>query len=128
MSVRKAKPKPKPLPKILTPRAKLIDRSWRNTLWALVVIAVSLAIGMAGYMYFGENVTIAGSFADASMILSGQGPLDQMKTTAGHVFEGLYALVSGFLLFAIAGFALAPAFHHVMRSFHLEDQKDADSN
>jgi hypothetical protein len=41
------------------------------------------------------------------------------------MFEGLYALICGFLFFAIAGFALAPALHHVLRTFHLEDESRA---
>ena len=106
-------------------RIILMGRLRRNSLWAGLVIAIALVIGMVGYYYFGDNITWPAAFADASMILSGQGPLDQMKTGPGQIFEGIYALVCGFLFFAIAGFALAPALHHVLRSFHLEDEERA---
>ena len=106
-------------------RAILMDRLGRSAVWAGLMIAVALFIGMAGYVYFGEGISWPAAFADAAMILAGEGPLDQMKTGSGHIFEGMYALICGFLFFAIAGFALAPALHHVLRSFHLEDEERA---
>ena len=106
-------------------RAVLMGRLWRNAQWATLMIAVALFIGMVGYVYFGEGISWSAAFADAAMILAGEGPLDQMKTGNGHIFEGTYALICGFLFFAIAGFALAPALHHVLRSFHLEDEERA---
>ncbi len=102
-------------------KRKLIQRLTRNAFWALGIIAGALAVGMAGYSYFGAMDFIK-AFANASMILSGMGPLDPMTTKAGQVFEGFYALVSGLLFFAVAGFALAPALHHILRTFHLEDE------
>ena len=106
-------------------RAILMGRLWRNAQWAALMIATALFIGMIGYVYFGEGISWPAAFADAAMILAGEGPLDQMKTGTGHIFEGIYALICGFLFFAIAGFALAPALHHVLRSFHLEDEERA---
>lgn len=103
----------------------LAKRLRRNAIWAAGVIAVSLLVGMAGYVYFGDGITWPAAFADAAMILAGEGPLDQLKTSSGQIFEGFYALASGFLFFAIAGFALAPALHHILRSFHLEDEERA---
>jgi hypothetical protein len=104
-------------------RMMLARRLWRNAMWSLVVIVVALLAGMIGYVTFGDNITWQQAFADAAMILAGEGPLDALKTSSGNIFEGLYALVCGFLFFAVAGFALAPALHHVLRSFHLEDEK-----
>jgi ABC-type branched-subunit amino acid transport system permease subunit len=109
-------------------RSKLLQRTGRNLLWALVVIALALIVGMVGYVSLGpdvngKDITWAAAFADSAMLLAGEGPLDQLATPAGQIFEGVYALVCGFIFFAAAGFALAPAFHHVLRSFHLEDEK-----
>ena len=106
-------------------REVLVNRLGRNAVWAALMIAVALFIGMVGYVYFGEGISWPAAFAHAAMILAGEGPLDQMKTGTGHIFEGVYALICGFLFFAIAGFALAPALHHVLRSFHLEDEERA---
>lgn len=105
-------------------RHVLAARLWRNAVWALAIIIVALVVGMTGYGYFGA-MDFVRSFANASMILSGMGPLDPMPTKAGQIFEGIYALASGLLFFAVAGFALAPALHHVLRGFHLEDEERA---
>jgi hypothetical protein len=104
-------------------RRKLVQRLTRNALWATCIIAVALAVGMAGYMWLG-HMDVVSAFANAAMILSGMGPLDltAMDSAPAKIFEGVYALVSGLLFFAVAGFALAPALHHVLRSFHLEDE------
>jgi hypothetical protein len=107
-------------------RKVLVVRLWRNAGWALGIIAVALAVGMVGYSYFGAQ-DFTKSFANAAMILSGMGPLDPMPTKSGEIFEGIYALLSGLLFFAVAGFALAPALHHILRDFHLEDEEAAQN-
>lgn len=99
----------------------LIERLSRNALWGLLVIVVAMAVGMAGYMYFG-SMGMAQAFANAAMILSGMGPLDKLESTSGLYFEGIYALVSGLLFFAVAGLMLSPLLHRVLHSFHLEDE------
>ena len=104
-----------------------MGRLTRNAIWALGIIIVALALGMAGYAYYG-GMDLVKAFANASMILSGMGPLDPMPTKAGEIFEGVYALMSGLLFFAVAGFALAPALHHILRGFHLEDEEDKQRN
>jgi hypothetical protein len=106
----------------MTPRRMLARRLGRNALWSLAIVLVSLAIGMAGYAWFGK-MGAAAAFANAAMILSGMGPLTALEGTGGLLFEGVYALVSGLLFFAVAGFALAPALHHALRRFHLEDEE-----
>jgi zinc transporter ZupT len=103
-------------------RKRLIARLWRNALWALAIIAGALAVGMIGYHSFGTNMDWVTAFANAAMILSGMGPLQQLDGNGGKLFEGTYALVCGLLFFAVAGFALAPALHHILRTFHLEDE------
>ncbi len=98
-------------------------RLLRNATWSIGVIVIALAIGMTGYMSLGHLDAVT-AFANAAMILSGMGPLDltAMDSTAAKLFEGFYALFSGLLFLAVAGFALAPALHYVLRGFHLEDE------
>jgi hypothetical protein len=86
----------------LASRSVFAARVWRSSLSALVIVAVALAVGMAGYAWFG-GMGPAQAFANAAMILSGMGPLDQLKTTGGFIFEGIYALVCGLIFFAVAG-------------------------
>ena len=106
--------------KKLASRKVFARRVWTSALWGLAVVVVSLLIGMAGYMYFG-NMGPVQAFANASMILSGMGQLDALSGTGGLIFEGMYALGSGLVFFAVAGFVLAPALHRLLHSFHIED-------
>ena len=89
-------------------------------LLALGTIVVALAIGMAGYMGF-EAMGLIDAFANAAMILSGMGPLTPLHTDGGKIFAGFYAIFCGLLIFGVAGLILAPVFHRVLHSFHVDD-------
>lgn len=104
----------------LAPRSVYTSRLWTNGVWGLGIVCASLAVGMVGYMGYGD-MGPAQAFANAAMILSGMGPLDKLESTGGLVFEGIYALVCGLIFFAVAGLVLAPAFHRLLHSFHIED-------
>ena len=90
----------------------------------LVLIAISLGAGMAGYAGF-EDLDFVDAFLNASMILSGMGPLYSPQTTGGKLFAGFYALYSGLAVLIIAAVMFAPVMHRVMHRFHLE-QRDED--
>ena len=98
------------------------NRLARNGVWAAGVIAVSLLVGMAGYMQF-EGMAAIDAFANAAMILSGMGPLGPLQNAGGKVFASIYAIVSGLLLFAIAGLILAPIYHRILHRFHVQDDE-----
>src|SRR6266436_4474176 len=77
------------------------------------------AIALAGYAAF-EGMSLADAYVNAAMILAGMGPMGELKTTAGKVFAGSYAIFSGLLLIIATGFVLAPIFHRVLHHFHVE--------
>ena len=93
----------------------------------LILIAISLGVGMAGYAAF-EDLGFVDSFLNASMILSGMGPLHNPETTGGKLFAGIYALYSGFAVLVIAAVMFAPLLHRVMHRFHLEEQDESASS
>ena len=62
------------------------------------------------------------SFLNASMILSGMGPVDRMDTTAGKLFAAIYALFSGVVFIGVMGVVLAPWVHRLMHVTHLDDK------
>jgi len=84
-----------------------------------VLVAVSLAAGMAGYHDY-EGLPWIDAFLNAAMILSGMGPLLQPATPAGKIFAGLYALYSGLAVLVIAGIIFGPVVHRFLHRFHLE--------
>ena len=59
------------------------------------------------------------------MILAGMGPVDTLKTDAGKLFAGCYAIYSGFVVLISAGFAFAPVVHRILHRFHV-DEADAE--
>src|SRR5436190_20684915 len=90
-------------------------------LW-LAVTAIGLVIGMTGYMFF-EGMSLVDAFVNAAMILSGMGPMGELKTSAGKIFAGAYAIFSGLIIVIATGFVLAPIFHRVLHRFHVESGK-----
>ena len=105
----------------LLPREAYLRRVFRNFGAAIALILFSLLLGMWGYHYW-ESQPWIDAFANASMILSGMGPLDSLKTEGGKIFAGLYALYSGLVLVLASGIVLAPVVHRFLHRFHLEDE------
>jgi len=88
---------------------------------SVALLLVSLAAGMWGFMHF-EGLAWRDAFLNASMLLSGMGPVDTQLSDDGKVFAGVYALYSGLLVIAVAGLMLTPAVHRVMHRVHWDDQ------
>ena len=86
---------------------------------AAALLLASLALGMAGYMYF-EHLAWRDAFLNAAMLLGGMGPVDAPRSDAGKVFAGLYALYAGLVFLIVAGLIVAPIAHRVLHKFHWE--------
>lgn len=99
-------------------------RLMRNALWSFGIVLIWLIIGMVGYGGL-EGMSVVDAFVNAAMILSGMGPVQTLSTVAGKIFAGLYAIISGIVIFGIAGIALAPLYHRMLHRFHLEDDEAA---
>lgn len=93
-------------------------------LWLALTLA-GLAIGITGYMLT-EGMSLVDAFVNAAMILSGMGPMGELKTGGGKVFAGFYALFSGLLIVIASSFVLAPIIHRVLHAFHVEKGPDKD--
>jgi hypothetical protein len=107
----------------VAPRRKFLVRMLIAIgLWMILTTA-GLTIGIAGYAAF-EGMSFVDAYVNAAMILSGMGPLGELKTTAGKVFAGSYAILSGLIIVIATGFVLAPIFHRVLHRFHVETTKD----
>ena len=108
----------------LIPPRRFVGRMLKAIgLW-LALAVIGLVIGMAGYAEF-EDMSLPDAYVNAAMILSGMGPLGELKTTAGKIFAGSYAIFSGLVIVIATAFVLAPIFHRVLHRFHMETgQKD----
>ena len=107
----------------LISRAAFLRRFVRHLAAALGIILGSLAMGVAGY-HFLEGLSWIDSLVNASMLLGGMGPVNELHTTAGKLFASFYALYSGLLFLVVAGVLFAPLIHRLLHSFHLDLDPD----
>ena len=91
----------------------------------LALIALSLAIGIAGYAIT-EQLSLVDAFLNASMILTGMGPVDKMDTVGGKLFAAFYALYSGLAFLTVVVVLITPVYPRLIHRFHLETERDAD--
>lgn len=92
---------------------------FKHFFYSSVLMIFSLGIGVGGYFYFG-GLNITDAFLNASMILTGMGPVDKMITQSGKIFSSFYALYSGVAFLTGAGLLLAPAIHVFLRKMKIE--------
>ena len=106
----------------LLSRAKFVARIARHLLLALLLIGIALGIGVLGYHYLGELSWID-SLLNASMILSGMGPVDPLQSSGAKVFASFYALFSGLAFIGVLAVLLAPFLHRLMHKLHMEESE-----
>lgn len=108
----------------LLTRREFAHRMLGHALIAAVIIAGALVLGILGY-HFSEGISWIDALLEASMILSGMGPVHEPQHTVGKLFASGYALFSGVVFLGLAAVILAPVLHRVLHKFHL-DEDEAD--
>jgi hypothetical protein len=111
------------LPATLSPRDIFLSRVRRAAMYALALIVLTLAVGMVGYHEL-EDISWLDSFHQSALLLSGMGPVVEIETVAGKLFDGIYALFCGVVLLASTGLLFAPVLHRILHRFHIEDSRD----
>jgi hypothetical protein len=111
-----------PRPHPLAPFRLFVGRYVRHTLIAGVIVLVALAIGIMGYHWF-ARFTWLDSLLNASMILTGMGPVGELNGTVAKLWASAYALFSGLIFVTSMGIVGAPVVHRLLHKFHLEDSK-----
>lgn len=105
--------------KPLAPRGVFAMILLRNLAVVAALIAASLAIGAIGYHAF-AGLSWLDATLNASMILTGMGPVDPLVTRAAKIFGIAYSLFSGVAFLTIVAILLAPAVHRLIHRLHLE--------
>ncbi|MCB0610889.1 MAG: hypothetical protein H6562_16235 [Lewinellaceae bacterium] len=108
----------------LLSRKAFFKRVIRYFLYSTFLLGVSLGVGMVGYRFLGD-MGWTDAFLNASMILTGMGPVDDMKTEGAKLFAGFYALFSGVAFLSVVAVLFAPIAHRFLHLMHL-DTEDKD--
>jgi len=88
-------------------------------IYAFVLIIISLFLGMVGYKYFAQLDWVS-SFYNASMILTGMGPADELHSNGAKIFAGCYSIFSGVIFLGTVAVMFAPIVHRFLHRIHLE--------
>ena len=105
----------------LAPLSVFIKRIVASVVMAGILIALALLIGIAGYHWIG-GFNWVDSLLEASMILGGMGPVNQLPSPEAKIFASGYALFSGLVFIAIMGVVLAPITHRMLHKFHIDEE------
>lgn len=103
--------------------AEFYKRVFRYAGFSLLLIGISLGIGIIGY-HFLNHLTWLDSLVNASMILTGMGPVDPLINDGAKWFASIYSIFSGVVFLSTVAVFLAPIAHRFLHKFHLDaDQK-----
>ena len=113
----------------LAPSHVFAGRMARQILLVAAIVAVALVIGTIGYMLVSkgtENLGLVDSFLEASMLLSGAGPLYTERTSSDSLklFSSVYALFGTLVVVSSVGILASPIVHRVLHRLHLERGRD----
>jgi len=108
----------------LAPLHVYYRRIFRNVFLVSIVLITMLVIGTLGFYFFTvKPVALIDAFHNASMILSGMGPvLGDQLSTGGKIFSSFYAIFSGVIFMSSVGFILTPVVHRFLHSLHLQEK------
>ena len=109
--------------KPLLPRPAYLRRLAQNIGVAFLLILIALGIGVLGYHTLG-SLKWLDALLNASMILTGMGPVNEITSTEGKIFASGYALFSGIVFLSSIVVVLTPMVHRFLHRFHLEDRKN----
>ncbi len=110
----------------LLPRAQFYRRLARSLAVALLFMSASLALGIFGYHWIAHLPWID-ALLNAAMILTGMGPVDEMKTDSAKVFASAYALFSGVAFLSAMAVLVAPVAHRLLHKFHAEAEEEDET-
>lgn len=94
----------------------------RRLLWfvffGFAFIFISLSLGAWGYAHFAGLNTID-AYYNASMILTGMGPVAVLNSNNAKIFATLYSIYSGVAFLTSVGIMFAPLTHRLFHFLHL---------
>jgi hypothetical protein len=102
----------------LLSRSKFAVRMVTFIVGGLLVDVLMVIIGSVFYCWF-EGWGWLDSAVTAAMIMTSNGPVNELKTSAGKTFAIIDAIIGGIVFGAVIGAVLSPVFHRALHAFHL---------
>jgi hypothetical protein len=103
----------------LLPRGEFLVRLGWYWLFGFLFLDGSLGIGTIGY-HWTAGLSWVDAFLNASMILTGMGPVDKLETNTAKLFASFYAIFSGVSFLTFCGVLFTPIYHRFIHKFHLD--------
>ena len=90
-------------------------------------ISLGLVLGILGY-HWAAGLSWLDALVEASMILSGMGPISPLSTTGAKIFASLYALFSGLIFVIAMGIVLSPLIYSLLSQLQVNLQTEHSKN
>jgi hypothetical protein len=104
----------------VSPHRKFLRRVISSAKVAGYLLAATLAGGTVGY-HFIAGLSWLIAFHQASLLLSGMGPVVTDLSDPGRLFESFYSIFCGVMLLGSTGILFTPVIHRILHAFHVED-------
>jgi hypothetical protein len=99
------------------PRHRFLLRLSSSFAAGFTLLAAALLIGVLGYHWL-AHLSWVDSLLNASMILAGMGPVNELPNDVAKIFASLYAIFSGVVFISVMAIILSPAVHRLLHKFH----------
>ncbi len=109
--------------KKLPSQKHFFSKLFKNFIFAMSLLVFSLLLGILGYHYT-MHIGWIDSFLNASMILTGMGPVDRAETDVAKLFAGFYAIYSGVAFLSSVAFLFMPILHRFLQKVHLDIEEN----
>jgi hypothetical protein len=103
----------------IVPFSRFLVRMGRYATFSLLLIILSVSAGTLGYHHFGQ-IGWLDSFHMSCMILTGMGPVVEMKADDAKLFSSFFALYSGVAFLSITAVFFAPIVHRLLHILQVE--------
>lgn len=111
--------------KYILPPREFAKRVLKYSFYSFGLLAFSLGLGVFGY-HFIADLTWLDSIYNASMILTGMGPVATLTTDASKLFASFYAVFSGVIFLSTVAVFFAPFAHRLMHLLKIDGIDDQD--
>ena len=104
----------------LLPARQFVWRLAGHFTLVIGLVLLSLAGGMIGYRYL-TPMSWVDAFLNASMLMGGMGPVNELSHDSAKIFAGCYALYAGLLFIVSISIMISPVVHRILHRLHADE-------